>query len=162
MFGETQSFIYKKRASSFLSSFVLFSVSWGCSAFCAHSATAFVMSITNLSDQLGILTHTPTHTHTHTHRVASPNHLCDSILGPSESPLPARRWQGASMLELNSFAFWHFGSPVTFFRSGYSTYNIAQHRLVSTLQSNPTSETGRDGKIIISFLLSHGDHPSKH
>ncbi len=37
--------------------------------------------------------------------VTSPNHLCDSILGPSESPLPTRRSQGASILELNSFAF---------------------------------------------------------
>ena len=39
-------------------------------------------------------------------RVVSPSHLCVSILEPSESPLPARRSQGASMLELNSFAFW--------------------------------------------------------
>ena len=38
-------------------------------------------------------------------RVVSPNHLCDSIMGSSESPLPTRRSQGASILELNSFTF---------------------------------------------------------
>ncbi len=104
------------------------------------------MSITCLSDQLGILPP----------RVASSNHFCDSILGPSESPLPARRSQGASMLELNSFAFWQ---PCHLFQIWILC--LAQHQPVSTVQSNLTKEKGRDGKFsFLSFCPMAVTHPS--
>ncbi len=89
-----------------------------------------------LSDQLRILPH----------GVPSPNHLCDSIPGPSESPLPTRRSQGASMLELNSFAFWWHGHLFQIW-----VLRLAQHGLVSTLQSNPTIERREGMKNFHSF-----------
>ncbi len=61
------------------------------------------------------------------------------------------------MLELNLFAFWR---PCHLFQIWI--LRLAQHRPVSTLQSNPTREKGRDGKMLIPFLLPHGSHPSKH
>ncbi len=100
-----------------------------------------------LSDWLGILPP----------RVTSPNHLCDNILGLSESPLFAKRLQGTNILELNSFAF---QQPCHHFQVWILL--LAQHRPVSTLQSNPSREKGRDGIILTPFLLSHDSHPSKH
>ncbi len=62
------------------------------------------------------------------------------------------------MLELNSFAFQQPLSPLF----QIWILRLAQHRLVSTLQSNPTREKERDGTFFLFlFLLSRGGHPSK-
>ncbi len=79
--------------------------------------------------------------------VASPNHLCDIILGPGKSLFPARRSQGASMLELNLFAF---RQPHHLFQIWI--LRVAQNWLVSTLQSNPTRDNGTGKKISFIFF----------
>ncbi len=85
------------------------------SAFCVHSMRMLPVSLV-LSEQLGFF---------------PPNHICDSILGSSESFLPARRSQGASKLSL-------------FIATALSPLSdldcLAQHRLVNTFQNNPTRE----------------------
>ncbi len=117
------------------------------SASCVHSVMAFIISITCLIWLTGGFTSPRV--------VISPNHLCESFLGLNESPFSARRSQGASILQLNSFAFWW---PCHLFQIWM--LHLAQHQLVSTLHSNLTKEKERDGKIVIPFLLSHGGHRS--
>ncbi len=106
-----------------------------CSAFIQCSFLLWASLV--LSGQLGILAP----------RVTSPNCLCDSILGLSESPLLARRSQGASTLEFNSFAFQGLCHLFQIW-----ILRLAQHWPISTFQGNPTKEKGRDGNILFSFF----------
>ncbi len=64
-----------------------------------------------------------------------------------ESPLPARRSQGASMLELNSLAISAALSPL----SDLDTPPSHNTDPLALFRATPTRDKGRDGKILIHF-----------